>query len=296
MANMDPTKRPRSPDEDLAALLEGRLAPEERQRVLRELAADPDRYELLVESAAVMEAMGTEATGRARRGSTARRWRWSAAGLAAAAITLFFAVRWIPMRGASAGDLLELAAAVNVEALPARTLLDPPWQGMRGAGEEGEPLRLRRAGARLADLSAAVAGADAAAAAAASLDAARELDGLLGAAPVLAGLRDASARATAGADWPATVRGAIEAAGTVFDAPELRLGAWVETARLALLSGDASLLSSGSFRREARRLLDADLAPGTSRRLGEVLEMLEARDRPDTSALIPRLEALLQAP
>ena len=127
--------------------------------------------------------------------------------------------------------------------------------------------------------------------AAAAEDVARQLDGLVGAGPVPADLRGIAALA-AGAAWPATIQRA-EGTAEVFDSPDLRVGVWVETARLAVLAGDTGSLASPRFLREGRRLMTADLAAPVSRGVGEVVEMLEATGGTNASALLGRLEGLL---
>lgn len=146
----------RSPDlclepEDLAALIDGRLAADERARVLAHLGRCEACYELFEEAESITEALGEDdgwESGVAEHRVLAwrpRRWRqsFSAAALLAAACALVFLWRpWLKSSFPSATPLDEVTQAVVRQTQAGRPLAagweNPPWSEDRG-GETGSP-------------------------------------------------------------------------------------------------------------------------------------------------------------
>lgn len=328
MTEDDRVTTPRSPEEELAAFLEGTLSPEERGRVLERLAEDADRYELLVEASgtlAELSASGADPgpsvadanpSAAERRPSVAeprrpaagptrgpvgtrhgwrRRVRWPLVGLAAAAVLAVVLLNPVGRDASDPAGIVALAGSVDIDGLPegGRTLVMSPWQASRGERDASEDAGVTRAGMRLADLAAAVEARDAAAATAVARDLAVELEGMLGAGPVVAGLSAAADDAAAGADdWAASAAAAAESTVRVFDSTPLRLGLWLETVRLAALTGDVELLRSRGLAAAGRAIAGESPEP-TAERILELVALLTDRRTPRPGTLLPLVEALV---
>lgn len=314
MTEEDRLTTPRSPEEELAAFLDGTLSPEERRRVLDRAAEDPDHYEMLVEASGTLSELdpgvaepnpaivGSPRTAAgARRGGVeprrgwGRRVRWPLIGLAAAAVLAVVLLNPVGRDAADPDGILALAGTVETGRLPegAATLAMSPWQAARGERDTSEDARVTRAGMRLTDLVAAAAGRDADAATAVARDLALELDGVLGAGPVVARLSAAAADAAADTDdWPSSATAAAESTVRVFDSTPLRLGLWLETVRLAALSGDAELLRSRGLAAAGRAVAGESPEPAAERIL-ELVALLTDRPAPRPATLLPLVEALV---
>lgn len=156
-------------DETLAALLDGTLPPDERERVLRELASSPEAYGRLLEAQAVLASLAMNAapdvaSPSASRTRRVRRVRWMVAGGLAAAVLLTI-VRTPPELAPIAalhedGPLGAAAPGLRAEALgPGWD--EPGWSQVRTpSGVLSADARAFRLGARSAALETAAAEGD----------------------------------------------------------------------------------------------------------------------------------------
>jgi hypothetical protein len=245
--------------ETLAEFLEGRLAPAERERVMRTLAESPEAYGDFIEAAAVERALAEETAQLKTEGASAatpavipistkanRMWRYAVPALIAAGIVAVFALR----RGGEArqGEMIVLAQATHV--LPAGSgsvaskLGDswdqPQWSVSRGADDASAGrARAFRAGARVAELEIAAQAGDTAAVRRIATSLATLLTAAQVGTPTVSQLRDFSAPSAA---TRAAVAGQIRdllGAPANFDA-----GVWTETARLSLAAGNGGYVDA----------------------------------------------------
>lgn len=257
--------RPMDP-ETLAALLDGRLTGERREAALAALASDEAAYEAYVDAVAVtreLEAEGEgddeEDDGPVRSIRTAPSW-WRrygtrqflvAAGLAALVVLPYAIYRsqdveegpaWVTesWTGSAAG----IPAGWNTA----------PWGARRSVrGALTPEARATRVGARLVDLEVSLRAGDSARAAAFATEVADLLDSLPAAGPAVGVYRNIAERASAPRDEldPLLARGRA-AAVHLLDEDRLRVGAWLEAARLAAAERDADFLRAT----ESRDILD----------------------------------------
>lgn len=277
-------------DETLAAFLDARLEPKEREQLLEHVDACQRCFELLAEIAATLEdppaavasaprvpaaiaTTGSKATpaeleprfaGRDAAGARVswRPARWLVA--AAAAMALASTATWMALRSERSG-IGRLVAELEAPAaeLAGRAFVDVGGgvAGFAGRDREGHGVL---AGARLADLLVARQGA-------------------LGRARIEPICRDlARLDAQAGVVCPdvAAVEQRLSAA---FDGELVELGAWVEVVRLAALTGDTRLVARQS---PPAALADsARLSGATLEREALVRTLAAAREQPTLEAV-----------
>ena len=229
--------------ETLAALIDGRLDATERARVLAELAAHPEEYEVFAD--AVRGSAGLATTAPVARLLRGRRWVVAIPALAAAGIAAV--VLWPRWTGRPASTPVELASRLHLVSTTGPGSLQarlgpgwdqPGWAMTRGdAGDLVESAREFRIGVRAIDVELAFGARDSIALA----EAGEELLGLLGSSQGGDGLADRFRRLLeSGVDQAGRAR--AEAAEALRqhldDSPWFGLGAWTEAARLALAAGD----------------------------------------------------------
>lgn len=318
-------KDPRTDDERLSALLDGRLEEQPRQEMLAHLAASDDDYEVFADTASILREL--EAEDAARRGAAPpreeeadstvstpvipidrgrrRRWgaaaRWGALAAVLAAVALF-GVLSSRSGDAAAGSPVSLAARLERagEGLPEGWTRRPPWSATRGDGAPGalspgeREARAARAGALMVDLAVAVRARDAVS----TRTLAEQVRSRF--APRLTGADNPFRRITerAGAP-PDSLAGLLdEANGWLAERwgrEPLRLGAWTEAARLAAERRDAAFFrddTSGDVLDRAERLAGTD--PGGRLAVERVRAALAGEGPPDWGALSPALDTLLR--
>lgn len=250
--------------EQLAALLDGRLDDATRADVLSRLAASQDDVELFADAAAIMGEV-SPAPAPAHPAPTdlprvarwpARRWLTLAAGIAGIAI-------WLTLR-ARTGQLgsdepHQLLASLDTRARGLPPNWDgAPWVATRGIAPPLTPdARAARLGAALTDLTLASQSHDPRAPSISESIAALLID-IPGGAPAAAlyhqVARLLSADSTAAAA-PLISQG-WQSVTQLTDAPHLRLGAWLEAARIAATNHDPQFFAAP----QSRAVLDDALA------------------------------------
>lgn len=252
--------------ERLAMLLEGKLRPEERAKILAELENAPETRELLADAAAAMGEMDAGATAAEQAiplwASVRPRFYGRRLWFAAAAV-LVFAVSVPLVRSARAVQTLPDVGAL-VQTLEQGAINPPqwqnrPWREFRGAGQPlSQHGRAIRIGALLADLELLTRARDTSVALIAS-----QLAGLLDEYPGGSAAGD-SYRAIANrgpvvdSSERATARRGAESLAGIKD---VRLGAWLEMARLAAARRDSAFFDSPTARTAIRLAIssgDAD--------------------------------------
>lgn len=249
-------------EETLAAFLDGRLAGQDRERVVRVLANSPDRFDEFREAAALAR---TLQQGEATPVRHVPRWRRTALiaipVLAAAGIA---GILFIPSVGTP--DAITLAQASSRALAPEPAQLDrdlgpdwysPGWAVNRGgsAGNtEGHALRM---GARYAQLELAATAADSTSWRLVADVLAVQLGAVDVAGPASAVLRADGWPNTEGRTLLATQLRSLSGAPTAFD-----LGVWMESARLAALSGHLEFFDAQGSAVRVLRGLRSTATPG----------------------------------
>ncbi|HEY0025212.1 MAG TPA: hypothetical protein VGB24_20020 [Longimicrobium sp.] len=286
--------------ERLAALLDARLDADAHADVLSRLATDDEALAAYAEAAAVTRALEEEdaAAGvtllrpAARHTSPfpgARRWGAIAAVVAAVALAPLAWNRLQPAGLQEPGALAERLATTGT-ALPAGW--DPsPWGSTRSASDPMTPrARAVRIGARLVELELAVRGQDPAAARTAAQVAILlgELPGSGPAVSIFRGIQD-----RAGAPWaelePQMEQGS-EAAAAMAGEDDVRLGAWLQAARIAAGREDAEFFRARATEAALGRL-DAD--PATGEHAQRIRTLVSSEGAADWDALEGRLAEIL---
>lgn len=310
--------RERLDDETLAAFLDGTLTPDERTRVVQSLDADPESYAEFLEAARIAAEASGAATATEVAGPTLvddppapaaferpKRKGWSRSILAAvpllAAAGIAGVIFWT--RESATPDTIALMqgtrlAAVQGEGSVSSALGEswdqPGWSVVRGNDVgSATPGTSARIGARVAQLEYAAGAADSVAYRRVQSSITELLAAVEGAGPIAVRLpelqlQDAEGRAT-------LARQLREVTGepAAFD-----VGAWLETARLAALSGRSDFLAAnGPAISMLRPLTDAlDRAPPAGN-WSEILTQLRAMTQGPLDAATARahIEAALAA-
>lgn len=268
--------------ETLAAFLDGRLEPAERERVLRILAENPEEYEVFADAARVAAEMrGPAVVPIESRQRNANRWRvvvpvLVAAGLAAVAIAprLLREGALSPAELASRLTVVSQPGAGSLAAKLGASWDQPGWSVMRGnAVEVTDSARAFRLGARATDVEIAIRAEDSTALGAVGEELVDLLGGVDAGAASAAQFRrivefGASASESDRTEAARSLR-ALMGQSVWFD-----LGAWTEAARVAALAGNEGDLRSL-----------ADPLRGIIDRMTE--DVTQVRN-----AVYPRLEAL----
>jgi hypothetical protein len=257
--------------ERLAALLDGRLDAHQRDELLAELAASEDDFDAYADAVAITaelegatpeaapiqvapEVTPIEAAPSRRRG-LAPRWLALAAVLAGVALAPWLWTRFAADRGG--------LAAVEADALPANWDASP-WGTTRGAGDPlTREARAVRLGARLVDLELAVRGRDPATVAQLASEIAMLLQGIDAAAPTSGIYREIARRSGEPAERlePLLEQGR-EVVPQMAGEEQVKLGAWVESARIAAATSDRDFFASRATRSRLERMArDSSLDP-----------------------------------
>jgi hypothetical protein len=251
--------------ERLAKLLDGRSTGAERDELLAELERNPDAREVLGDAAAALvelEQDSVPASGAAKVvpiDEKRPRWIGREIVIAIAAVLVIAAALQVSKR---ARDRNELPRVDRLVALIPATAASPatdwrihPWREFRGAGQPLTPRgRAMRVGALIADLEALATRGDSSATAIAS-----QVAVLLDEYPGGSSVGDAyrSLADTQSVRAPARRTEAAAAAETLVGRTDLRLGAWLEAARIAAATGDTAFFSRSDTTAAVRAALFA---------------------------------------
>jgi hypothetical protein len=288
--------------ERLAALLDGRLDADAQADVLSRLATDDEALAAYAEAAAVTRALEEEdadadvtplrpAARATAPSSGARRWGAIAAVVAAVALAPLAWNRMQPPGLQEPGALAERLATTGT-ALPAGW--DPsPWGSTRSASDPMIPrARAIRIGARLVELELALRGQDPAAARIAA-QVAILLGELPGSGPAVSIFRELQERA--GAPWaelePWMEQGS-EAAAAMAGEDDVRLGAWLQAARIAAGREDIDFFRTRTTDAALRRLRDDSTTRSAAERIGT---LASNEGTPDWDGLKRELSAAMRA-
>jgi hypothetical protein len=308
--------------ERLAALLDGRLDAHRRDELLTELAASEDDFDAYADAVAitaelegaaaeappvraVSDASPTQAVPDAppihadpgvtpidaapsRRRGIAPRWLALAAVLAGVALAPWLLTRFAGERGG--------LVAVEARALPAGWDASP-WGVTRGAGDGlTDDARAVRLGARLVDVELAVRGRDPATAQLAT-ETAILLEQIPAASPAAGIYRQLAGRAGEPAERlePLLAQGR-ELVPQMADEERVKLGAWLESARIAAATRDREFFASRTNRSRLKRMAgDAGLPPSARSAAERIRIALEASSDQDWGLLERELVALLRS-
>lgn len=308
---------PRHDDERLAALLDGRLEGPERDELLAYLAAAGEDYEVLVDTAAILrEAEEDEIAQAIEAGNGANplppevvppsvrkpaaRWprrralRWIATFVVLAGLVVLGRVAWTGRQAPAAG-VVQLAARVAQpgEGLPDRWEASSPGISARGGeADVGSPGDAARAGALLLRLGVAIQAGDAEDTRLLSLQVQEIFDQNGG-----LDLKQIEARAGEPADSLAPLlQRATARLETLFDPDHLRLGAWVEAARIAAYQRKKAFFHAGdtpATLQKAEQLIAGD--PGAQGAVQRIRGAIATAGGPDWAVLTTDLERLQHA-
>lgn len=258
--------------ERLAALIDGRLGPREREAVLAQIAASSDEtVEVFADALAVtreLEASSSAEGLEALSPAVVRTWRgmrWRTPGglaaIAAALVAVVVVPTWLSTLDSEAahdpGRFVRALAEVD-RGLPVDWDTQP-WGATRGAADALSPeARALRVGARMVDLElTARTGDPRTAELAASVVAL--LEGIPGAAPAATEYRTLASADSAASPEQLTrlAERARRTAAPFVDRDYLKFGAWLEAARVAAAARDTGFFGSRASREaveEARKL------------------------------------------
>lgn len=295
--------------ERLAALLDGRLDERERAEVLRALGADEELRAIYADAVAIEAELARESAAATTAGvattatpadadvrpfrpavaptswRSGRRMMLLAAGLAGVVL-----LPWAVAR--SRGDAVEPYALVEqIDVERSATIPAEPWAVTRGgAAAVSERGRAVRLGARLVDLEVAIAAGDSGmrAAVASSVVRLATMDPPLTGAPV-----DLYRRIMAGdvGDRGAREEG-WEAMSELAGEEAMRLGAWLEAARVAAARRDAEFFESGATRRVLGSPVSADAEERAA--MERVRSAVASPDSMDWAGLAAALDEVLR--
>jgi hypothetical protein len=293
--------------ERLAALIDGRLGPHEREALLAQIAASSDEdVEIFSDALAATRELEGGVEGReeqsvaAARSRRAVRWRRPASLLAIAAAVV--AVVVLPGRlrtrdsARDPGRFARVLAQTN-RGLPANWDTQP-WGATRGGSDALTPAaRALRVGARMTELELAARARDPRTPALAT-SVVVLLEGIPGAAAAATEYR-ALASADSGSSPEQLTRLAERArvtAAPFADQDYLEFGAWLEAARLAAAGRHTAFFTSSATTDALARARELrDLSPSARAAVGSLSGVGTSRKAPDWDALGRTLTSLLGA-
>ncbi len=272
--------------ERLAALIDGRLSREEAATARAQLALADEAVQSAFADAVALSGEGQEGAVVPLETMRRRRWRRALPAipmLAAAAAVFFFVKREAPNAGTYQPGMLVASLPASVSA--PSTL---PWTATRGSDGTPDRTTAVRIGVLLVDLELGALRGDTNMTAAYGL--AALLEQTRGATAIANEFREYATTAGRGADSLQRKRMGLDAS-RVADSALVSLGAYIEAARLAAASGDASF-----FQGSRNSIPDAGstLEAATQSQLARMRELTATRPVPlnDLAAL---LEQLLRA-
>jgi hypothetical protein len=289
--------KPTMDAERLAALLDGRLSGADREALLAELADSDEGLEVLADAIAVSEDVSADADDAdddsdaavVRLRPRVRPAVWRAALAVAAALALLLAAPWMMERFRAAEPAGPAQVAMLLADAPAQMPDDwnrRPWTATRGAEDPLTPqARSVRLGAVLLELEVAVRAGDQGAARLAE-EAALLLGGFPGAGPAASIYRAVARHAIdAPAEAAALLPEGEAAALAIADAERVRIGAWLQGARMAAARRDAAFFRTRSSGAALDRLEVFTAAGGDPERVQSIRRALDAEDAPDWTTI-----------
>jgi hypothetical protein len=315
--------RPEIDPEKIAALLDGRLSGQEREALLAQLASSPEHVELFTDASVIAHELGiiapaADSAPAAQHSSSNGVRPLVATGTVAGAPTLSTARRrWRPAWSAAVGVALLAVvgtwalkrAGVREENVPASGALiagagsgipagwdGTPWRATRGESAALTPkARAVRIGARLADLELAVQAGDTVARGIVD-DVLVLLDGvpLSGSvAQVYEALRD-SVGVASGAQAVLVQRG-YDGVAELLGRPDVTLGTWTETARIAAARKNSEFFASSRTTQMLRDLSASAPDQQTRGAVGRITALLPVSTSTDWTSLEAATTELLRA-
>jgi hypothetical protein len=295
--------------ETLAAFLDGKLEPAERERVLRILAEQPEEYEVFVDAAHIaarLERSTRTGGAEARRvsGATRRypRAKWTVPLAIAASVA---AIALIP--GLTSDDEtlpIELARHLAVVSSPGPGSLaarlgsdwdQPGWSVTRGGGagvpEQALAFRL---GARATDVEIALNAADTTALRLVGENLLELVSGIDGGAGAAAQYRQLLSQGTL-TSAEARRSAAAGARGLTADSPWFDLGAWSESARIAAAAGQIGYVTGQMMTLDSLLARIADRSDSAAPGVVQILRELQASARPENAEAVRQLLARVMA-
>lgn len=302
--------------ERLAALLDGRLDAHRREELIAELAASDDDFDAYADAVAItaelegavpgvtpigahtdavpitaeLEDAAPEVTpigaAPSRRRGTATRWMAIAAVLAGVALAPWLWTRFAADRGLVAVDAAALPAGWDAS----------PWGTTRGAGDPmTDEARAVRLGARLVDVELAIRGRDPAAAQLAT-ETAMLLDGISGAAPAAGVYHEIARRAGEPAErLEPLLEVGRETVPQMAGEEGVRLGAWIESARIAAATRDRAFFASRATRSQLERMArDPSLPPAARSAVTRIQAEVDSEGEPAWETVGRETAALLR--
>lgn len=285
--------KPTMDAERLAALLDGRLSAADREALLAELANSDEALEVLADAIAVSEEASAD-TGDADDEADAtvvplrpRRSPgvWGAALAVAAVLALLLAAPWITQRFRGAEPAGPAQVAMLLTGAPT-SMPDEwnrrPWTAARSPEDPLTPeARSVRLGAVLLELEVAARAGDEGAARL-SEEAALLLAGFPGAGPAASIYRTVAGRlADAPAEAAALLPEGEAAALAIADAERVRIGAWLQGARMAAARHDAAFFRTRATGAAIERLESLSAGAEEAEQLQRIRRALDAEDAPD---------------
>lgn len=290
---------PRPDLEKIAALLDGRLSPAERDALLREAAESRDTIEVIAAAREALSDAGdlsawAPSKSVAAQGS-APLFRRSAFWALAAAIVIAVIIPLMRQRGVDrANDPGIFAMTLATQQLPT-DWSSPQWAVSRSGIAELMPgARAVRIGARLSDFELAAASGDSATALLAA-EVAMLATELPGSVAVIAAYRDSPDRMLGRTSDAVQARSGWAAALATLAGSELvTTGAWLESARIAASRADTAFFRSNAWKGGLAAAGAALQEDAESLRQLESLHSAVAASQPDFQAVRAAAEGLLR--
>ena len=286
--------------ERIAALIDGRLSAAERTALLAELEASPEAFEIYNDAVAALREGDMEtAPGMAAGTSPARstpRWFRTYAPVMALAAALVIAVALPMMRRAGRSGLEEpraIAALVGPTGDATTIWQRTPWNESRGSTDAlSARSRAVRIGARIVDLELLARAGDTSATRIA-LQIASLLDAVPAGAVAASAYRSLASQAIGSASADALGR-AASFAEQVAGVSAVRVGAWIEVARIAAAQRNASFFQSMKREEVEGAITSLPTLPASARSaFAELTRLLDASPR-DWPAVENALSTLLR--
>ena len=284
--------------ERIAALIDGKLNDAERAALMAELDASPEAFEVFADAVAALSDDDEEEAQPAANPPAAvipiatRRPRsrlYASIGAIAATLIVIVGLSLLRGSGGSTNTPQTLVALLDRpnDAVPLTAAA--PWSELRG-GDDGVAARARavRIGVRLVDLELLMRSGDTAAASRVARQIGTMLDGIPAGSAAATAYRTIADSPSATADARQT---AASFAERVAGAEGVRLGAWLEAARMATASRDSAFFAKASADRAFSA--PANLPQGSAASLEDLRQLLRAPNR-DWAAIQTAIAALLR--
>lgn len=284
--------------EKIAALIDGRVSGEERQRLLDSLGASEDDLEVFLDAAGAVadlkvsglienDSPDSPATVLPITSAKSRRmWRGvGIAGIAAMAASVFFVARSSTDSFNGAGSASDLVTTLSDKSSLPATWNYSPWAARRGDAVAGDSSTYVRIGARFADLELVLAANDSSAGRLAG-----DLAELAASLPGGGVTEDLFRRLSNDPRSSNLISKARAAIAALQRQDLVALGSWLEAARIASARGDSQWFARTENAGVAERITrDDKISPALRNRVREILH-----DRSNLTATSLLLEQMLR--